>query len=349
MVFDDKETAKFWTLGAIIVLGILVFILLKPVIISVFSGLIIAYLCNPLYKRLLKYIPARNVSAAIILILLILIIILPVWLVLPITINQFFQVFKTTQTLDITSIFQTVLPSASKDFVTQAALTTTAIISKASAAVLEGMVNFFSNAPIILLNILILGFVFFFGLRDSDKLGELVREISPLNKAKEKLLVQQFKDITEAIIYGQLIIGIIQGLLAGIGFIVFGVPNAALLTILTIFFAVIPLLGPYIVYIPVAIFLLAGSSTGTAIAFILYNILIVSTLDNFLRAYIISKKTQISPAIVFVGMIAGLFMFGIIGLLIGPLILAYFLVIIQLYRDKELSGLFVKEEVSKVK
>lgn len=349
MVFDDKETARYWTLGAIIILGVLVFLLLKPVIIPLFSGLILAYLFNPVYQRLLKNIKNRNLAAATILVLVVLIVVIPIWLVLPITINQFFQIFKMSQTLDITSIIQTILPSASKDFITQSALTTTAIISNASTAVLDGMVNFFSNAPIILLNIMILGFVFFFGLRDSDKLSELIREISPLNKSKEKLLVQQFKDITEAIIYGQLVIGIIQGLLAGVGFLIFGVQNAALLTILTMFFSVIPILGPYIVYIPVAIFLLTSGNTSTAIAFLLYNILIVSTLDNFLRAYIISKRTQISPAIVFVGMIAGLFMFGMIGLLLGPLILAYFLVIIQLYRDKELSGLFVREEASVAK
>jgi predicted PurR-regulated permease PerM len=111
------------------------------------------------------------------------------------------------------------------------------------------------------------------------------------------------------------------------------------------FFSVIPILGPYVVYIPVAIMIFASGNTGAGVAYLIYNLAIVSTLDNFLRTYIVSKKTKMNSAVVFIGMIAGLYMFGIVGLLIGPLILAYFLVLIQLYREKTLSSLFVKEEL----
>jgi predicted PurR-regulated permease PerM len=106
----------------------------------------------------------------------------------------------------------------------------------------------------------------------------------------------------------------------------------------------IPILGPYVVYIPVAIFMLASGNATMAIGYLVYNLIIVSTLDNFLRTYIVSKKSKMNSAVVFVGMIAGLYMFGIIGLVLGPLILAYFLILIQLYQEKALSSLFVRDE-----
>lgn len=344
MVFDKEETIKFWTFGAIILLGILTFLLLKPVLIAVFSGLILAYLLMPVYHRILKTLKSKNLSATIILISVILIVVIPLWLIIPVTINQFFDVFKISQTIDPTHILSSLFPGASNDFLTQASITLTALISKLSSLVVNSLVNFFTEAPTFFLNVFVMGFVFFFGLRDSDKLAELAREVSPLNKAKEKLLVQQFKDITDAIIYGNIIVGVVQGILAGIGFLIFGVDKAILLTLLAIFFSMIPILGPYVVYLPVAIFMFVSGNITTGIAYMTYNLLIVSTLDNFLRTYIISKKTQISSAVVFVGMIAGMYMFGIMGLLLGPLILAYFLIIIQLYREKELSSLFVREE-----
>jgi predicted PurR-regulated permease PerM len=244
----------------------------------------------------------------------------------------------------MSAFIQKVLPTASADFVRQFGVTSAALLSKASATVLNSMVSFFSEAPTLLLNVLVVGFVFFFGLRDHEEIIKIASDISPLNRAKEKLLIQQFKDITDSIIYGQFVIGIAQGLLAGIGFLIFGVDKALLLTILTMFCSVIPILGPYIVYIPVAILIFASGDTSTGIAYLLYNIIIVSTLDNFLRTYIVSKKSKMNSAVVFVGMIAGLLMFGIVGLLIGPLILAYFLIIIQLYKEKNLSSLFTKEE-----
>jgi len=344
MVFSKDEVSRFWTMAAILILGILVFLLLKPVLISVFAGLIFAYLFLPIYQWTLKWAKYKSLAASIVIGIILIIILIPLWYALPVLINQFFEVFKLSQTIDISSALDKLFPSVSNDIILQAGTTFTAFISKASASILSSMVNFFSEIPTLLLNLLVFGFVFFFGLRDSEELKKIAKEISPLNRAKEKIIVQQFKDITESILYGQFVIGIAQGLFAGIGFLVFGIDKALLLTILTILCSIIPILGPYIVYIPVAISIFASGNTGAGVAYLLYNIIIVSTLDNFLRTYIVSKKTKMNSAVVFVGMIGGLFMFGMVGLLIGPLILAYFLIILQLYKEKELSSLFVREE-----
>lgn len=344
MVLSKEETTKIWTIGAIIVLGILVFLLVKPVIVSVVSGLILTYLFLPVYRWTLKWAKSKTLSSGLVLIFVGLLIIVPLWYVLPKIVSQFFDVFKAVQVLDPSILIQKLFPSAPQEFIRQAGVTFTALFSKASASLFNSLVNFFTAAPTLLLNFLIVGFVFFFGLRDSDKLIQIAKDVSPLNRAKEKLLIQQFKDITDSIVYGQIVVGIAQGLLAGIGFLIFGVDNAIFLTIAAIFFSMIPILGPYVVYIPVAIFMFASGNSTMAIGYMIYNLVIVSTLDNFLRTYIVSKKSKMNSAVVFVGMIAGMYMFGVIGLLLGPLILAYFLILLQLYQEKELNSLFVRDE-----
>ena len=93
-------------------------------------------------------------------------------------------------------------------------------------------------------------------MRDSDKLINFVKGISPLNDAKEKIVVKHFKDMTGAVIYGWVVVGIIQGILAGVGFFLFGIKSALVLTIVAIFLSIIPFLGPAFVWVPVSIFLL---------------------------------------------------------------------------------------------
>jgi len=348
MEFDSKEMAKYMTLLAIIIVGALAIYLIRPVFISIVTGFILAYICLPLYRKALSWVKSKNLSAALVLTLIILIIIVPLWFALPVVIKQVGEVYYNIQHMNIGSIVKAVIPTASDETLSKITLSVqnALVTATKSIAGADSPINVFYQLPTILINLFIIGFVFFFGLRDSDKLIELAKEISPFSKTKEKLFVQQFKGVTDSIVYGQIIVGIVQGLLAGLGFLIFGVNNILVLTALAILFSIIPVLGPFIVYIPVAIFMFASGQTSLGLLFLVYNLTVVSTTDNFMRAYIVSKRTKMNSAIVFVGMMAGLFVFGFMGLLIGPLILAFFLLVLQLYKDKALHGLFSREEDS---
>ena len=85
---------------------------------------------------------------------------------------------------------------------------------------------------------------------------------------------------------------------------------------------------------------MGNAAPHTVILFLAYNLLFVSTIDNFLRAHLISKKTQMSQAIVVIGMIGGVFVFSVLGLVLGPLILAYFVTLLRAYKDKTLTSMF---------
>jgi predicted PurR-regulated permease PerM len=161
-----------------------------------------------------------------------------------------------------------------------------------------------------------------------------------LNKHQEHLVVSQFKEITDSLVYGQIIIGIAQGIIAGIGFVLFGVEGAFILTILAIIMSIIPVIGPAFVWVPVLIFMYIQGDHALAFGFLFYNLLLTSTIDNFLRPYIVSRKTNLPQVIVLVGMIGGWMTFGMLGLIIGPLLLAYILTFLRAYKERALSGLF---------
>jgi predicted PurR-regulated permease PerM len=337
-----KDTSKYILLAIIIALGILVFFLVKPILSSILWGLLLAYLFFPLYRKLNLYIKNRNVSAFIIVLFSILIILIPLWFVTPLLVQQVFELYKASQSLNIGGFVTSIFPTGSEQFVLQITTVLSGFISKLSSLILNLLTDFIINSINLLIHLLIVGFVFFYTLKDWDKLKALIKDFSPLGKAKEKLLETQFKDITNTLIYGQIFIGIMQGLTAGLSYFIFQIPNALILSVLTILFALLPMIGAWIIWVPAAIYLFIIGKTAAGIIFVLYNLIITSTVDNFLRAYLVSKKINLSSGIILIGMIGGLYLMGVLGLIIGPLILVYLISFVQSYKDESEFALVSK-------
>ncbi len=344
MEISDKDIKRLSVLLLILLLAILVFILVRPIGLSIIGGLLLAYTFFPIYKRILNKTKAKNISAIVVSLIVIILIVVPLYFLTPFMVNQVFELFKDAQAFDAQNLIKIIFPSAPESFIIQMTTTLGSVINKISSAILNTLVDLLLEIPTIMFHFVIVAFVFFFALRDSDKLGEFSSALSPLNKIQEKKLIQQFKDITNSIVYGQFVVGIVQGIVAGIGLFLFSIPNALILSVLTLILSVIPVLGAFFVWIPAAIYLFSQGNTFIATLFLLYNILIVSNIDNVLRLYIISKKTDLSQVIVLVGMIGGLFIFGMLGLILGPLILAYFITFLEAYKDNTLSSLFAVEK-----
>lgn len=343
MKIDEKTIREISAIIVVLLFGVLVFFAIKPIIFAILWGLILAYVFMPLHEKMVPYLKSKALAAFAVMALGILLILIPLWFVIPIVAQQVFEIFKFTQTLDIVSFIHNVFPTASDQFISQISTTLTSIISKLTASLMNEMISIFLDLPVLVLNIFVVLFVFFFTLKDGDKLKQFIKSISPLSKEKEELMIKSFQDVTYSIIYGNFITGLVQGLVAGLGFFIFGVNHALILTALAILLCIIPVAGAFFIWIPVAVYMFAAGNTALAVAFVLYNAIIVSNIDNILRAYIIAKRTNLSTLFAFISSIGGLFLFGIIGLILGPLIFAYFIILIDLYREKNLLSLFAQK------
>ena len=343
MELSDKDIKRLSVMLLVLLLTVLVFILVKPIALSIIGGLILAYAFSPVYNGVLRVIKNRRVAAILVSILVLIIIILPIYFLTPPLFSQIFGLFETAQRLDIKGFLQFIMPAATEPFLVQATVTINTIISNLSSTILNFLIGFLLEFPTLMFHFLILAFVFFYSLKDSDKLTEFVADLSPLNKTQEQKFTKQFRDITNSIVYGQVVIGIVQGAGAGLGFFLFGIPNALILTVLAVGMSVIPLLGPFFVWVPALIFLFLEGNTSIAVMFLLYNLILVSNIDNILRLYLVSRKTEMSQAIIMIGMIGGLIIFGILGLILGPLLMAYFITFLKLYKANTLSSLFKTE------
>lgn len=326
-------------LASLFILGIFVlaFIVLKPIIIPIIFGLLFGYIFSPVYKRIKHLLGGSNISAFILIGGLIVLIAVPLIFLIPMLGRQIFEIYALLQNTNFNIILSRFFEG---DLATSMAIQLDNIFGNIFPVLMGEVSDFLRNLPVFLLQFAVFLFTFYFVVRDLDKLTEFISDLSPFSKSTEKKFLEEFRGITNAIIFGQVFIGIIQGLALGIGFFFLGVPKALLLTVITCIVSIIPVLGSWLVWLPVGIILLATGKVFSGIFILLYGALFVSILDNFLRPYFLSRNSNLPIVLSVIGTIGGLFVFGIAGLVLGPLILAYVLIILEFYKQGKLNELF---------
>ncbi len=170
--------------------------------------------------------------------------------------------------------------------------------------------------------VLVSAFLAFFLLRDAPVLADrLTNAVDRLAGGRGQHLLKVAGDTVRGVIYGVLGTAIAQALVAGLGFWIAGVPGAVLLSVLTFFFAVIPF-GPPMIWLPAALWLFAQNQPGLGVFMLLWGFLAISSVDNFLRPYLISQGSKMPFLLIFCGVIGGALAFGLVGIFLGPTMLA---------------------------
>ncbi len=339
---DNNYFNKYAAIAIIAVLVFLAFFMIKPVLTSIIMALILAMVLFQPYKWLYKKTQRKNLSAFLICIILLLVILIPFWFILPTLLDQSLKIYLSIQQINFYTLFSEMFPSlfSSPQSSAQFASILSSFVNSIGSYFLNTISNLIFNFPIIFIKFLLVFFILFFILRDAEILMKYLKEMLPFPKEIKNKLFEQSKEITISVLFGQIILGVIQGLIAGAGFLIFGVPNTLLLTILAAIAGIIPIIGTTVVWIPVAIYLIVAENIFAATGVIIFG-LISTGVENFLRPLIVSYKIELHPALVFVGMVGGLIMWGFLGVLLGPLILAYLIIILELYRKKA-TGVFIK-------
>ncbi len=343
MPVKDHEVRRLVIFAIIIALFVATYFIIKPIFVSTVTGLLLAYAFYPLHKKIFKLFGERNTASLASVTLIVIVLVVPIWFMIPTIIQQAFDMFTLLQSLDITSFVQKILPGISPKLQTDIASSLIGLIGKVTNSTLSTLTNLIFDLPNILLNLVVVLFVFFYGLRDADGLKKYLEEVSPLKKEQQKILTGQFKNMTSSIIYGQIVLGIAQGIITGLGLLMFGVPKVILLTSIAVIAGVLPILGPWLVWIPAAIYLFSTGQTGMAIAFTAYSVVFATLLESILRPIIVSRSTKVPSSVILIGTIGGLIAFGAIGIFIGPLLLAYALFFLEAYKNKVIADLFAAE------
>jgi len=182
-----------------------------------------------------------------------------------------------------------------------------------------------------LLNLFVMLYAMFFFFKDGYKILERIFYYTPLSDEDETRMLAQFASITRATIKGTLVIGAIQGALGGVAFWVAGIEGAALWgTIMTIL-SIIPGIGAPLVWVPFVIFLYVNGQYLTATLLLVWCGAVVTTIDNFLRPVLVGRDSAMPDLLILIGTLGGLFLFGPIGFIVGPIVCGLFLTVWDIY------------------
>jgi predicted PurR-regulated permease PerM len=214
-------------------------------------------------------------------------------------------------------------------------------VSKSTNFIITKVTDTLLRLPAILINVLIMFFATFYLLIDGPLLAQRFKRLLPVAKKHQDHITAKLGEVTYALVYGSLVIAVLQGVLGGLAFWAVGVHSPIIWGCVMAVFALIPFLGTGIIWGPAAIYMvLAGASQGDSIllykgiGLFLFGLLFISTIDNILKPRIIGNRTGIHPVLVLVGVLGGLAAFGIVGFVIGPLIIAVFKSVISIYETE---------------
>lgn len=188
-----------------------------------------------------------------------------------------------------------------------------------------------ATTAVFLLNLFVMVYAMFFFLKDGEKILEKIFYYLPLSDEDEELMLQRFSSITRATVKGTLVIGIIQGALAGFAFWVAGIDGAAFWGTIMAILSIVPGIGAALIWVPAVIYLIVTGQLLAGLLLFAWCVAIVGTIDNILRPILVGKDAKMPDLLILVGTLGGLFLFGPIGFIVGPIVCGLFLTVWDIY------------------
>jgi predicted PurR-regulated permease PerM len=205
------------------------------------------------------------------------------------------------------------------------------------AAIGASAVGLLGTATRLSLNLTIAFFGLYYVLKHTGDVWLDARPYIPFSEANIEKLGKRFKDVTVSTVIGTGVTAAIQGAVLALTFLVVGLPNGLFWGVVTMAFAILPVVGSGLVWIPAGIVLYMQGRAVTGVLLIAWGVLVAQLVDNLARPLIYRRFSAIHPLITLIGAIAGVNYFGLLGLLIGPLALSYFFELIRMYREEYLE------------
>jgi predicted PurR-regulated permease PerM len=315
---------------------------------SIVLALIIASAFYPLYARVTRLLGGRErVSAILVVALILLVLIIPAGSLLGSLSTEALEFYgKAKNSVSLKMIQEAVhsdsswavhLRKAQKLFrieidgqgiervATSLASTVGYYLSRQISAVGSNLLSF-------LVHFFLMVLMIYYLFRDGPRLKNYISELLPFPAEQQELVVNRFRVTAKAILFGNGVNGLVQGVLGGFGFLFFNLGSPVLWGTFIGLTALLPVVGSSIVFIPATAVLVLQGKHGTAAAFLIYNACYSLLMENLVKPRLIGKEMRMNSLLVFIGILGGLKMFGILGIIYGPLIMAIFFTLAEIYR-----------------
>ena len=335
---------KMVLLTVVIIITVLFLAMIRQFLMAMFLAALFSAMTQPLFGRLKKLFKGReNLASFATLLIIFLVFLLPLAGLAGIITAQAIKVGssvtpwiqqnlgsggKTSTLLQDLQFYETIQPY--KETIIQKA-------GEAVSGVSNWLVNSLSDATLSTMNFMFLFFIFiyimFFFIKDGKKLLNKILYYLPLEDRDERRMLEKFTSVTRATIKGSLVIGILQGALAGLAFWAVGIKGAAFWGTIMAVLSIIPLIGSGLIWVPAAIILAVSGAYVKAAGLTIFCVLVVGSMDNFLRPRLVGRDTKMHDLFILLSTLGGISMFGVMGFIIGPITAAVFVTAWDIYGE----------------
>ena len=320
--------------GLMGIVGYLLWQMMSPFITALALAAVIVTISYPIYGKVLAYTPKRNPTAAALIstFLVIIVFVLPLFWITSMLVSEAISIyrildgnqFSLSDTLnDFENVLQNLIPGLQIDlanYMQQGAQWFAGNLGAIFVGTASTLFSFF---------IAVFGCFYFF--RDGEKFTNKLIEISPLADMEDGLILRRMGSAVRGVATGTVLVAIIQGVSAAIGFTVFGFDRAILFGVIVAITALVPGVGPSVVFVPAAIYSFVFGDYVTGIGLLVWFLVAVSFLDNILGPYLVSRSHPMHPFLILLSVLGGLALFGPIGFVVGPVITSVFIVLLEIY------------------
>lgn len=333
-------------LSLVILLGYLSYQIFKPFLTPIAWAIVLSLVFYPLYAFMLKILRYKTVASLLTLIVIIIIILGPFSYLSFLLVDELKEISEYIESgrieevkrilehPQVRSIIERIMGffNIPKDQLDSTVINGLSGIGKGLLKKITGGVG---DVFTVILNFLIMTFTIFFLLKDGTDLLSRFKDYMPFSEDQKERLTMQMRDIIVSTIYGGVIVAMVQGIIGGITYSLLGIQAPAIWGIATAICSFIPILGAFAIWGPIAGYLFIKGSIMQGLILTIVGIFGISLIDNILKPIIIGSRTKMPVLVIFFSVLGGIKLFGLIGLIMGPLVLAVFISVIEIFRNIE--------------
>lgn len=320
------------------------YLIFKPFLGVLFFSIIIVTIFYPIYSWFLKkFREKRGITSIIMTLLIVIIVIAPVILFFVYTTQKSFEAYGVLQSWFSDGNAGQIVET--RGFLSQQLSDVEALIGssfdikkalidlgvKINSYLISGVSAVIKGTGSFVISILFTILTLYYLFKDGDKIAKYVMKLTPLKNKYDRIIFSKFRDVSYSALVSSFITALVQGATGAIGFLIAGVPGVFFAFVLMTILSFIPYVGSFLVWGPVGIYLLITGSIWQGIFLLIWGAIIVSLVDNLMRPYLMKGRTEIHPLLLFFSILGGIVVFGIIGIFLGPIIIAILITFLHIY------------------
>ena len=209
------------------------------------------------------------------------------------------------------------------------------LVANALPAVQGQLTTWLAATTWAVVQLLVALFALFFFLRDHDACLKVVRSLLPLSTDESAFLFKQVRNTVHATVYGTLVVSMVQGALGGVMFLILGIPGAVLWAVAMALLSIVPTLGAFVIWLPTAAVFALQGHWGKAMLLASWGVFVVGSIDNLLYPVLVGKELRLHTLAVFLAVVGGLALFGAVGVVLGPIVMAGTLAVVEIMRKRQ--------------